>query len=78
MISWFVNPAKAGIQWFSGGLDSRIRGNDDCNYENLLRIRHERSLPVPISVLITVTPFLVTPDDWLTGPRTVATSTGCG
>jgi hypothetical protein len=30
----FVIPAKAGIQWFSGCLDSRIRGND----ENLFRI----------------------------------------
>ena len=25
----FVMPAKAGIQWFSGCLDSRIRGHDD-------------------------------------------------
>ena len=30
----FVIPAKAGIQFFSGCLDSRIRGND----ENLFRI----------------------------------------
>ena len=36
----FVIPAKAGIPFFSGCLDSRLRGND----ENLLRIgiTHDR------------------------------------
>jgi len=29
-----VIPAKAGIQYFLGGMDSRLRGNDSFNYQN--------------------------------------------